>query len=78
MEQVIIQTPRLRLRPWRDEDKAPFRALNADPRVMQFFPSLLSAAESDAVERFRLDQPHAASPGVAHTAFGFLAMPLRS
>lgn len=49
MEQVIIQTPRLRLRPWRDEDKAPFRALNADPRVMQFFPSVLSSAESDAL-----------------------------
>ena len=29
-----------------------------------------------ALKRFRPDQPHAASPGVAHTAFGFLAMPL--
>lgn len=47
MEQVIVRTARLRLRPWRDEDKAPFRALNADPRVMAFFPSILSAAESD-------------------------------
>jgi RimJ/RimL family protein N-acetyltransferase len=49
MEQVIVQTAQLRLRPWRAEDKAPFRALNADPRVMQFFPALLSAAESDAM-----------------------------
>lgn len=49
MEQVIVRTARLRLRPWRDEDKAPFRALNADPRVMAFFPSILSAAESDAL-----------------------------
>ncbi|MGI4814315.1 MAG: GNAT family N-acetyltransferase [Janthinobacterium lividum] len=42
-------TPRLLLRPWRDADKAPFRALNADPRVMEFFPATLSAAESDAL-----------------------------
>jgi len=49
MEQVIIQTARLRLRPWRHEDRAPFQALNADPRVMAFFPSILSAAESDAL-----------------------------
>ena len=33
-----------------------------------FFNSLL--------ERFRADQPHAAGPGVAHTPFGLLAMPL--
>jgi RimJ/RimL family protein N-acetyltransferase len=49
MAQVIIHTARLRLRPWRDEDKAPFRALNADSRVVEFFPSILSAAESDAL-----------------------------
>jgi RimJ/RimL family protein N-acetyltransferase len=49
MKPAVIQTARLRLRPWREEDKPPFRALNADPRVMQFFPSLLSSAESDAV-----------------------------
>ena len=49
MEQVIVRTARLRLRPWRDEDKAPFRALNADPRVMACFPSLLSSSQSDAL-----------------------------
>ena len=45
---LIIDTPRLRLRPWTPEDYAPFRALNADPQVMRFFPACLSAAESDA------------------------------
>jgi RimJ/RimL family protein N-acetyltransferase len=29
-----ITTPRLRLRRWTAEDRAPFAAMNADPRVM--------------------------------------------
>jgi ribosomal-protein-alanine N-acetyltransferase len=42
------------LRPWRDEDLAPFAALNADLRVMEHFPGLLSREESDhTVSRFR-------------------------
>ncbi len=49
-----LQTPRLLLRPWRDEDLAPFAAMNADPRVMEFFPKPLDRAESDAaVARIR-------------------------
>ena len=44
---VIIETARLRLRPSRDADLEPFAALNADPRVMEFFPKLLSREESD-------------------------------
>lgn len=44
-----ITTPRLVLRPWREADLAPFAALNADPRVMEFFPACLGAAESDAL-----------------------------
>jgi hypothetical protein len=32
----ILTTPRLRLRQWREEDLAPFAALNADPQVMEF------------------------------------------
>jgi RimJ/RimL family protein N-acetyltransferase len=42
-------TARLRLRQWREEDLAPFAALNADPDVMEFFPKVLTRAESDAV-----------------------------
>lgn len=40
---------RLRLRRWRDEDRAAFAALNADPRVMAFFPNCLGRLESDAL-----------------------------
>ncbi|HTO52861.1 MAG TPA: GNAT family N-acetyltransferase [Myxococcota bacterium] len=43
-----LRSERLRLRAWRDSDLAPFAALNADPRVMEFFPATLSRAESDA------------------------------
>jgi RimJ/RimL family protein N-acetyltransferase len=46
---LIIETARLRLRSWRDADLEPFAALNADPRVMEFFPSRLSREQSDAV-----------------------------
>jgi RimJ/RimL family protein N-acetyltransferase len=35
------------LRPWRASDREPFAALNADPEVMEFFPSCLSREESD-------------------------------
>ena len=44
-----ITTDRLLLRRWRDSDRLPFQAMNADPRVMEFMPSLLSPDESDAL-----------------------------
>ena len=44
-----LRTPRLVLRAWRESDLAPFAALNADPRVMEHFPSVLTRAESDAM-----------------------------
>ncbi|HEX3998383.1 MAG TPA: GNAT family N-acetyltransferase [Pirellulales bacterium] len=42
-----IATSRLLLRPWRDSDLPAFAVLNADPRVMEFFPKLLDRSESD-------------------------------
>ncbi len=44
----MIETERLVLRPWRDADREPFAALNADPVVMEHFPNILTRAESDA------------------------------
>jgi RimJ/RimL family protein N-acetyltransferase len=44
-----IATQRLVLRQWKDEDYAPFAALNADPRVMEFFPTLLDRETSNAM-----------------------------
>ncbi|MGK5043902.1 GNAT family N-acetyltransferase [Janthinobacterium sp. GB1R12] len=51
--QAIIElaTPRLLLRQWRDSDLPPFAALNADPRVMAYFPAALSRDASDAMAR---------------------------
>lgn len=44
-----LRTERLLLRRWRPADREPFAALNADPRVMEFFPGLLSREDSDAL-----------------------------
>jgi RimJ/RimL family protein N-acetyltransferase len=41
------ETGRLMLRRWRASDRAPFAAINADPRVMDF-PAPLDRAASDA------------------------------
>ena len=45
----MIETERLLLRSWRDDDLAALVALNADPRVMEHFPKALSFAESEAM-----------------------------
>jgi RimJ/RimL family protein N-acetyltransferase len=44
----VIRTARLLLRQWREDDKGPFAALNADPVVMEHFPSTMSREQSDA------------------------------
>lgn len=43
-----IETNRLLLREWSDADAEVFAAINADPAVMEFFPSALNRARSDA------------------------------
>jgi RimJ/RimL family protein N-acetyltransferase len=48
----VLTTARLRLRTWRDEDLEPFAALNADPRVREFFPSLQTHQESAESMRY--------------------------
>jgi RimJ/RimL family protein N-acetyltransferase len=45
---IELETSRLRLRQWRESDRAPFAAMNADPAVMEFFASPPSPAASDA------------------------------
>ncbi len=49
MKTLEIATDRLIMRRWKATDRAPFAALNADPVVMEHFPSTLSEAESDAM-----------------------------
>jgi 3-dehydroquinate dehydratase/shikimate dehydrogenase len=45
---VTLRSERLLLRPWRESDRAPFAALNADPKVMEHFPRVQTREESDA------------------------------
>jgi RimJ/RimL family protein N-acetyltransferase len=50
----VIETPRLTLRDWREADREPFAAMNADPAVMEFFPATQPRAASDAmIDRWR-------------------------
>jgi 3-dehydroquinate dehydratase/shikimate dehydrogenase len=44
-----LTTERLRLRQWNSTDREPFAKFNADARVMEYFYSTLTRAESDAV-----------------------------
>ncbi len=37
------------MRRWRDDDREPFAALNADPEVMEHFPAPLTRSQSDAM-----------------------------
>jgi RimJ/RimL family protein N-acetyltransferase len=46
---TVLQTRRLILRDWRDEDVADFAALNADPAVGEFILGPLERAKSDAL-----------------------------
>jgi RimJ/RimL family protein N-acetyltransferase len=46
---VPLSGERVLLREWRDADRDAFAAMNADPRVMEFFRAPLSRAESDAM-----------------------------
>jgi RimJ/RimL family protein N-acetyltransferase len=43
----VIRTARLQLREWRAADREAFAALNADRRVMEFFPETLSRPQSE-------------------------------
>jgi RimJ/RimL family protein N-acetyltransferase len=48
-ELIELETERLRLRQWIESDREPFARLNADPRVMEFLPSILDRSTSDAM-----------------------------
>jgi RimJ/RimL family protein N-acetyltransferase len=56
----VIETKRLILRPWRNEDRDPFAAINADQRVSDWLGGAIDRAASDAlIDRF--DAHHAAN-----------------
>ena len=65
-----LTTARLLLRQWRDADLPAFAALNADQRVMEFFPKTLQADESDALAA-------AIRANIEHRGFGLWAVEVR-
>ena len=44
---ITLTTARLRLRPWRPEDLPQYATMNADPRVREYFPRVLTTEESN-------------------------------
>jgi RimJ/RimL family protein N-acetyltransferase len=44
----MIETPRVRLRPWRESDRAPLAAMHSDEEVMADYGGPLTRTESDA------------------------------
>lgn len=45
----MIETARLIIRPWQDDDRAPFAAMGADADVMQHLGPIMDRAGSDAI-----------------------------
>jgi RimJ/RimL family protein N-acetyltransferase len=64
---LILNTPRLLIRNWRDDDRDLFHEINSDPVVMEYFPHLRSRAESDALLDFIRD-------GIRERGLGFYAL----
>ena len=47
MSIIELETPRLRLRRWAEQDKERFFDMNSSPEVMRYFPSVLNKSQSD-------------------------------
>ncbi|AUG82150.1 Acetyltransferase [Kitasatospora sp. MMS16-BH015] len=51
-----LRTDRLLIRQWRDSDLEPWAAMNADPEVRRYFPTVLTAEQSaGSLAAFRAD-----------------------
>lgn len=69
-DMIEPRTARLRMRQWQAADRAVFAQMNADPKVMQFYPALLSRQDSDAMAD-RIEQL------IAAQGWGLWALELR-
>jgi 3-dehydroquinate dehydratase / shikimate dehydrogenase len=67
---IHIETDRLILREWKEDDKVSFARINADPMIMEFFPRQLGEDDSNKLaDRF---QKHIEDHG-----YGFYAVELK-
>jgi len=64
---IEINTERLLLRQWKDDDLEAFCAINSSPVVMEFFPNPLDRTESDALAK-RIQE------NIAKNGWGFWAV----
>jgi RimJ/RimL family protein N-acetyltransferase len=67
MARIFIETPRLYLREWQESDFEPYIALNADPAVMEYFPSVLAREET-------LAQIGRITQSISRYGYGFFAV----
>ncbi|MEM7215070.1 MAG: GNAT family N-acetyltransferase [Pseudomonadota bacterium] len=70
MAEFYLETERLIIRNWRDEDRELFHLINSDDQVMEFFPFRRDRAASDKM----MDDLRA---GIAEDGFGFTALELK-
>lgn len=68
---MVLNTDRLLLRQWREDDLPRFYALNSDAAVMAYFPALLSRQESDALATKLMDM-------IENQGWGFWAVEIIS
>jgi RimJ/RimL family protein N-acetyltransferase len=67
---IILETERLRIRNWLESDRPLFAEINADPKVMEFFPRRRPRDESDAL----MDEVRTR---IRETGLGFFALALK-
>ncbi len=67
---IVLETKRLRIRNWLETDRPLFAEINADPKVMEFFPRQRSREESDAL----MDEVR---QRIRETGLGFFAIALK-
>lgn len=48
---VVLETPRLRMRPWCADDRAPFWAINSEPEVERFLSHLTRSGSDQMLDR---------------------------
>jgi RimJ/RimL family protein N-acetyltransferase len=66
----LIESDRLRLRGWTDADVEAWADMNADPRVMEFFPSTLAREQSyESAQRMRTE--------LSQRGYGWFVMELK-
>ncbi len=66
MNSDTYESERLIIRPWRDSDKPAFAKINADARVMEFFPDVYAQERSDKM--VDICNQHIASDGFSFWA----------